>query len=205
MNLKKYEHIMRVRFGKPYYPSEGELIQNNNFIDFEEKKKLILPEIFKLFYLEYNGCCFGDADFMMFSDILKQHISYGQITQEGYLVTISQFYALEHIENGWYPGQPSWDAPELEDYDKIPYSQWPLAVQNMNPLKRGWDPILWKQYLVIGDGNEQFILMGIASENLGKIYYWDSNFDNIYNPLYLADSIPELLDKTEAMQTFNQT
>ena len=46
---------------------------------------------------------------------------------------------------------------------------------------------------------------GINSNNLGKIYHWDSDLDNIYDPIYLADSIPELLDKTEAMQKFNQT
>ena len=49
MNLKKYEHIMRVCFGKPYYPSEGELIQKNNFHDFEKKTKSFCQKFLNCF------------------------------------------------------------------------------------------------------------------------------------------------------------
>jgi hypothetical protein len=205
MIFNKYEKVMEPRTGNIRYPYEGSILKEEDFLYFEKKNNLILPKNFKLFYLEYNGCYFEDANFEVYGDDLKKHISYGQISEIGYTVNLTALCALEYIEKGTHPGQPSWTDANMISYDPIPYQEWPIDIQESNPLSKGWDPIFWEQYLIVGYGGERDILMGMAYENMGKIYYWDSNFDNIYDPIYLADSIPELLDKTEAMQTFNQT
>lgn len=191
---------MEPRLGKKCYPFEGLPLKTEDLHTFELEKNINLSKEFKLFYLNFNGCSFINAH--IYLDDKIPHFTY---RLNGYFfIRLVSFFALENIDINWYPGQPSWDETELELYNSTPYSQWSLAVQEMHLRKKGWDPILWNQYLVIGEGDDSYILMGINSSNLGKIYHWDSDLDNIYDPIYLADSIPELLDKTEAMQTFNQ-
>jgi hypothetical protein len=152
--------------------NNSKILTEEILLDFEKKNNIQLSREFKDFYLCFNGIKITSQDywFTMINDLFPQGT---EAMLEG-----GRFFPLEEIPAGIYPGDPNQIGLDPESEEGF-----------------GWSPLKAKKYLWFGcpsPGSEY--LLGIQPENFGKIYYWDPDVDELFNPMWLAESFFEFMD-----------
>jgi hypothetical protein len=152
--------------------SKSKKLIHDDLIYFENMHKIQLSQEFKEFYLCFNGLRFKNQEYPItyFTELRPQGCDFAFETGE--------FFSLEEISPGIYPGDPSqigFDPDSDEGF--------------------GWSPLKAQKYLWFGEGQVgSGYLLGIQPENFGKIYCWFSDQDELYNPIWFADSFFEFMD-----------
>jgi hypothetical protein len=152
--------------------NNSKILTEEILLDFEKKNNIQLSREFKDFYLCFNGAKLNFQEYpaTFFNSRNPQGI-FGTI-EAGY------FFRLEEITVGVYPGDPNEIGFDPDSYEGF-----------------GWSPLKAQKYLWFGCAfTGTGYLLGIQPENFGKIFCWFSEEEELYNPIWFADSFFEFMD-----------
>jgi len=167
----------------------GPALSSPDFDKFESETGRLLSNQLKEFYLFMNGAYVKCS---AFNTCLKSEQF--PIGHKG-SISVGPFYSLANFDDE-YPGLPSYSYDDVEHLDNIPFQEWLEQDKEEYPLCEGWSPVKKESYISVADatGGTAYILIGAVRNNLGKVFYFDKEGSELYNPQLIASSLFELFN-----------